>query len=47
MKIDPSEGSPAMDYAEHQRTYRLFLKGTVFLIGGVVTLLALLAIFVV
>jgi hypothetical protein len=47
MKINPAEGSPAMDYKEHMKTYNMFLKGTVFLIGGVVTLLALLAIFVV
>ena len=26
MKINPSEGHPAMDYAEHERTYKLFLK---------------------
>jgi Bacterial aa3 type cytochrome c oxidase subunit IV len=47
MRIDPSEGSPAMDYAEHQRTYKLFLKLTGYLIIGVVALMACLAIFVV
>ncbi len=47
MKINPSEGHPAMDYAEHERTYKLFLKMTAYLIVGVVALMALLAIFVV
>ena len=47
MQIDPKEGHPAMDYAEHQRTYRLFLKLTVYTIVGVVALMAFLYIFVV
>ena len=47
MRIDQSEGHPAMDYAEHGRTYRLFLKLTGFVIIGVVALMACLAIFVV
>ena len=47
MKINPSEGHPAMDYAEHERTYKLFLKLTVYLVVGVIALMALLAIFVV
>jgi hypothetical protein len=47
MKINPSEGHPAMDYAEHDRTYRLFLKLTGYVIVGVVALMACLAIFVV
>jgi hypothetical protein len=47
MRIDPSEGHPAMDYAEHEKTYKLFLKGTVWLVGGVVVLMALLFAFVV
>ncbi len=47
MRIDPSEGNPAMDYAEHERTYKLFLKLTAYVIIGVVGLMALLAIFVV
>jgi hypothetical protein len=36
-----------MDYAEHERTYKLFVKLTVYLIISVVVLMALLAIFVV
>ena len=47
MHIDPKEGHPAMDYAEHQRTYRLFLKLTIYTIVGVVALMAFLYIFVV
>jgi hypothetical protein len=47
MKIEPTECHPAMDYAEHQRTYKMFLKGTLYLVLGVVVLMALLAVFVV
>jgi aa3 type cytochrome c oxidase subunit IV len=47
MRIDPKEGHSAMDYAEHERTYKLFLKMTGWLILSVVTLMVLLAIFVV
>ena len=47
MKINPAEGHPAMDYAEHERTYKLFVKLTVYLIISVAVLMALLAIFVV
>ena len=47
MKINPSEGHPAMDYVEHERTYKLFLKLTVYLVVGLIVLMALLAIFVV
>lgn len=47
MHIDPSEGHPAMDYSEHERTYRLFLKLTLYTIVSVVVLMALLAVFVV
>jgi hypothetical protein len=47
MRIDPTERHPAMDYAEHDRTYKLFLKLTGYVVVGVVTLMACLAIFVV
>ncbi len=47
MRIDPSEGHPAMDYTEHQRTYRQFIKGTIVLVLGVAALMVFLAIFVV
>jgi hypothetical protein len=36
-----------MDYAEHQKTYKLFLKLTLYTIVGVIVLMALLAVFVV
>lgn len=47
MRNDPSEGHPAMDYSEHERTYKLFLKGAIILVVGVAALMAFLAIFVV
>jgi hypothetical protein len=47
MRIDRSEGHTAMDYAEHERTYKLFLKLSGYLIVGVIVLMACLAIFVV
>ncbi len=47
MHIDPSEGHPAMDYAEHQRTYKTFLKVSGFLVVATVVLMAFLAVFVV
>jgi hypothetical protein len=46
MHIDPREGHPAMDYAEHEKTYKLFIKLTVVTIVGVVVLMALLFLFV-
>jgi len=39
MAIDPSSGHPAMDYAEHTRTYSGFLKATVIMIVLVVAIL--------
>jgi hypothetical protein len=47
MHIDPKECHPAMDYNEHQKTYKLFLKLTGYILAGVVSLMVLLAIFVV
>lgn len=47
MHIDPSEGHPAMDYAEHQRTYKMFLKLSVYIVVATVALMAFLAVFVV
>ncbi len=32
MAIDSSKGHPAMDYAEHNRTYLGFLRGAVVLV---------------
>jgi Bacterial aa3 type cytochrome c oxidase subunit IV len=47
MHIDPNECHPAMDYAEHQKTYKLFTKLTLVTIVGVAALMAFLYIFVV
>ncbi|MBM3543346.1 MAG: aa3-type cytochrome c oxidase subunit IV [Alphaproteobacteria bacterium] len=47
MHIDPKECHPAMDYAEHQKTYKLFLKLSVYTVIGVAALMLLLFIFVV
>lgn len=47
MHIDPKEGHPAMDYAEHEKTYRLFCKVTGLTIIGVVVVMAFLYTFVV
>jgi hypothetical protein len=42
MAVDPSGGHPAMDYPEHLRTYKGFIKGTVFLIAFVAAVLLFL-----
>jgi Bacterial aa3 type cytochrome c oxidase subunit IV len=47
MHIDPAECHPDMDYAEHRKTYRLFLKIALSTIVGVAILMALMAVFVV
>jgi Bacterial aa3 type cytochrome c oxidase subunit IV len=47
MHIDPAECHPAMDYTEHQKTYKLFLKLALSTIVGVAILMALMAVFVV
>jgi len=41
MQIDPTQGHPAMDYNEHQRTYAGFVKVFVW---GTVACVALLAV---
>jgi hypothetical protein len=46
MHIDPKECHPAMDYAEHQKTYKLFCKLTGLTILGVVVVMAALYLFV-
>lgn len=45
MSIDTTGGHPAMDYREHERTYRGFVRGTVILTVLVVLILAGMAIF--
>lgn len=47
MSIDTSNGHPAMDYAEHQRTYAGFLAVTKALVIFLVLLLAGMAYFLV
>ena len=47
MRINPKEGHPAMDYSEHEKTYRLFCKLTGLTVIGTVIVMGLLAIFVV
>ncbi len=47
MHIDPKEGSPAMDYTEHLKTYNLFCKLTLYTIVGVAVVMVLLAVFLV
>jgi hypothetical protein len=46
MRIDPKEGSPAMDYAEHMKTYSLFCKLAAYTIIGVIVVMVILALFV-
>jgi hypothetical protein len=46
MHLDPKEGHPAMDYAEHDRTYKLFCKLTLYTIVSVVAVMAFLYFFV-
>ncbi|HUU25659.1 MAG TPA: aa3-type cytochrome c oxidase subunit IV [Methyloceanibacter sp.] len=45
MHINPKEGHPDMDYAEHMRTYNMFCKGTLYLTIAVVVIVALMGYF--
>jgi hypothetical protein len=45
MAVDTSGGHPAMDYKEHVRTYKGFLRATVALIAFNVVLLLGMAFF--
>ncbi len=47
MSINTTGGHPAMDYREHERTYRGFVRGTVILTVLVILILAGMAIFLV
>jgi len=47
MAVDMSGGHPAMDYPEHERTYRGFMAFTKYSIIGLVALLVLMAYFLV
>jgi hypothetical protein len=42
MAIDTSGGHPAMDYPEHLRTYRGFLRATAIVIALIVAVLLFL-----
>jgi hypothetical protein len=42
MAIDPTGGSPAMDYPEHIRTYSGFLRATRIMIALIVVILLFL-----
>lgn len=43
MSVDTSGGHPEMDYAEHNRTYAGFIRGTVILVVATVALLIVMA----
>ncbi|HXF52718.1 MAG TPA: aa3-type cytochrome c oxidase subunit IV [Hyphomicrobiaceae bacterium] len=45
MSVDTSNGHPAMDYAEHERTFRRFVRGTAYAIALVAIVLVLMAAF--
>lgn len=45
MSINTLGGNPTMDYNEHNRTYRGFVKGTKYMVGITVLTLILMAIF--
>ena len=47
MSINTTGGHPAMDYREHERTYRGFVRGTVIMTVLVILFLAGMAIFLV
>ena len=40
-----SANHPAMDYAEHEKTYRMFIRAIKWTVAGVALLLALMAAF--
>lgn len=45
MSIDTSNGHPAMDYAEHERTYNGFIKGTIYCTVALIAVLVGMAFF--
>jgi hypothetical protein len=47
MSLDTSGGHPAMDYAEHNRTYAGFIRGSVILCVFVALLLLGMLVFLV
>lgn len=47
MSVDTSQGHKAMDYREHERTYAMFIKGTVILAVFCAVVLAFMGLFLV
>jgi len=47
MSIDTTGGHPAMDYREHERTYRGFVRGAIIMTVLVLFILASMAFFLV
>jgi hypothetical protein len=47
MSVDTSQGHPAMDYAEHVRTYNGFIKGSIILVVLVAIILFGMLVFLV
>lgn len=45
MSVDTSKGHPAMDYAQHKRTYEGFIRGTQISVVLLVLLLVGMAVF--
>ena len=45
MHINPKEGHPDMDYAEHMATYKLFCKITLWTVIILTVIMALMAVF--
>jgi len=45
MSIDTSKGHPAMDYAEHDRTYKGFIRWSIIGTVAVIATLVLMAYF--
>ena len=45
MSIDTSNGHPAMDYPEHERTYNGFIKATIYSTVAIIAVLVGMAFF--
>ena len=45
MHIDPKEGSPDMDYAQHMQTYNMFCKLTLWSVIILTVIMGLMAYF--
>ncbi len=47
MSVDTSNGQPDMDYNEHEKTYAGFIKVSKYSAIAILTILALMAVFLV